>query len=223
MATRGSYVYITLWENFRGHPETVSFMQFSQKIDGFRQKGLLELIQPIREIFNFHHLLKLYICFNLLSLLDMGTLNLYLKRLPNVAETLIWTLSGDQGDQWLLGQLDVSSTYEHIITFEAIDSSGFTGDISLDDINYLPYSCADIRKQATVNTRIASLMITGSYILYAFLVWDTTQSTLQCIITPGHWIHISILHSYSAPSQLPGEHSGNAPLQGRTHATSSDK
>ena len=31
-------MYITLWEKFRGHPENVSCMQFSQKIDGFRQK-----------------------------------------------------------------------------------------------------------------------------------------------------------------------------------------
>ena len=31
-------MYITLWQNFGGHPENVSFMQFSQKIDGFRQK-----------------------------------------------------------------------------------------------------------------------------------------------------------------------------------------
>ena len=31
-------MYITLWWNFRGHPENVGFMQFSQKIDGFRQK-----------------------------------------------------------------------------------------------------------------------------------------------------------------------------------------
>ena len=30
-------MYITLWENFRGHPEHVSLMQFSQNIDGFRQ------------------------------------------------------------------------------------------------------------------------------------------------------------------------------------------
>ena len=40
MATRGSYVhnsmYITLWYNFQGHLENVSFMQFSQSIDGFR-------------------------------------------------------------------------------------------------------------------------------------------------------------------------------------------
>ena len=31
-------MYITLWENFRGHPKNVSFMQFCGKNDGFRQK-----------------------------------------------------------------------------------------------------------------------------------------------------------------------------------------
>ena len=31
-------MYITLWQNFRGHPENISFMQFSQKINGFRPK-----------------------------------------------------------------------------------------------------------------------------------------------------------------------------------------
>ena len=36
MATRGSYVHNSIGE-FRGHPESVSFMQFSQNIDGFRQ------------------------------------------------------------------------------------------------------------------------------------------------------------------------------------------
>nr|XP_054757010.1 MAM and LDL-receptor class A domain-containing protein 2-like [Lytechinus pictus] len=72
---------------------------------------------------------------------DMGTLNIFLQELPSSPESMIWTLSGDQGDRWLLGQVDVSSGYEHIITFEAIDSSSFTGDISLDDIAYFPYSC----------------------------------------------------------------------------------
>ena len=38
MATRGSYMYISLWENYRGHPDNISFMQFSTKIDGFEQK-----------------------------------------------------------------------------------------------------------------------------------------------------------------------------------------
>ena len=31
-------MYISLWENSRGHPDNISFMQFSMKIDGFEQK-----------------------------------------------------------------------------------------------------------------------------------------------------------------------------------------
>ena len=31
-------MYISLRENYRGHPDNVSFMQFSTKIDGFEQK-----------------------------------------------------------------------------------------------------------------------------------------------------------------------------------------
>ena len=37
MATRGSYVHISM-DNYRGHPDNISFMQFSMKIDGFEQK-----------------------------------------------------------------------------------------------------------------------------------------------------------------------------------------
>ncbi|XP_071486324.1 MAM and LDL-receptor class A domain-containing protein 1-like [Diadema antillarum] len=81
---------------------------------------------------------------------DMGTLNIYLQELPNGPETLIWSLSGDQGDQWLPGRLDVSTGFEHIITFEGIDSSSFTGDISLDDIDYLTRSCSSISPSTTL-------------------------------------------------------------------------
>ena len=31
-------MYISLWDNSPGHPDIVSFMQFSMKIDGFEQK-----------------------------------------------------------------------------------------------------------------------------------------------------------------------------------------
>ena len=41
-------MYITLWQNFRGHPKSVSFMQFSQKIDGFRQKDSQGFLEPIQ-------------------------------------------------------------------------------------------------------------------------------------------------------------------------------
>ena len=32
-------MYISLWENSRGHPDNFSFMQFSTKIDGFDSQG----------------------------------------------------------------------------------------------------------------------------------------------------------------------------------------
>ena len=37
MATRGKYVHMSMGDS-RGHPDNVSFMQFSTKIDGFEQK-----------------------------------------------------------------------------------------------------------------------------------------------------------------------------------------
>ena len=66
-------MYISLWENSRGHPDNVSFMQFSTKIDGFEQKDSLGLRTHTtlmnnthREIFHFHHLPKLYFGFKYL-------------------------------------------------------------------------------------------------------------------------------------------------------------
>ena len=56
-------MYIYLYGNYsRGHPDNVSFMQFSTKIDGFEQKDsqgfensctTLNEQYPFREMFNF--------------------------------------------------------------------------------------------------------------------------------------------------------------------------
>ena len=46
----------------------------------------------------------------------------------------------------------------------------------------------------------------------SFLEGDTTRGALQCIITPGHWIQYQSC-THRAPSQLLGEHSGQAPHQ----------
>ena len=65
-------MYISLWENSRGHPDNVSFMQFSTKIDGFEQKDSQGFENsynsyeqyPLEKFFHFHHLPKLYFGFN---------------------------------------------------------------------------------------------------------------------------------------------------------------
>ena len=64
-------MYISLWENSRGHPDNVSFMQFSTKIDGFEQKDSQGFENsynsyeqyPLEKKNHFHHLPKLYFGF----------------------------------------------------------------------------------------------------------------------------------------------------------------
>ena len=65
-------MYISLWENSRGHPDNVSFMQFSTKIYGFEQKDSQGFENsynsyeqyPLEKMFHFHHLPKLNFGFN---------------------------------------------------------------------------------------------------------------------------------------------------------------
>ena len=65
-------MYISLWENYRGHPDNISFMQFSTKIDGFEQKDSQGFENsynsyekyPLETFFHFHHLPKLFFGFN---------------------------------------------------------------------------------------------------------------------------------------------------------------
>ena len=64
-------MYISLWENSRGHPDNISFMQFSTNIDGFEQNdsqgfenSYNSYVYPLENLFHFHHLPKLYFGFN---------------------------------------------------------------------------------------------------------------------------------------------------------------
>ena len=71
MATRGSYVHISMGDINGGIPTNISFMQFSTKIDGFEQKDSQGLEKsynsceqyPLEKFFIFTILPKLYFGF----------------------------------------------------------------------------------------------------------------------------------------------------------------
>ena len=63
MATRGSYVHISMGE-FRGHPDIVNNFLRKLMVSNKKIHRALRTAIPIREIFNFHHLPKLYFGFN---------------------------------------------------------------------------------------------------------------------------------------------------------------
>ena len=64
-------MYISLWENSRGHPDNVSFMQQKLMVSNKKIHRALRTHTTLmnnthnRENFNFHHLPKLYFGFNI--------------------------------------------------------------------------------------------------------------------------------------------------------------
>lgn len=69
---------------------------------------------------------------------EMGTLNLQISDDEGATWNTVWTRTGDQGLDWLLGKVDL--TVEGYATsviqyrFVAIDGTSFTGDVAIDDI-----------------------------------------------------------------------------------------
>ena len=52
---------------------------------------------------------------------DIGHLSIYLK--TNLSETIVWTLSGNQGDQWKFGQTALISRDAYRVGFLALSNT----------------------------------------------------------------------------------------------------
>ncbi|BFZ04222.1 hypothetical protein BsWGS_07261 [Bradybaena similaris] len=84
-------------------------------------------------------------CFNFMYSMngeDVGTLNLYVRN--GQTDTPVWSLSGDQGTDWLPGSFPLPSSawmnYSQII-IEYVTGKGYRGDIALDDLRFSTISC----------------------------------------------------------------------------------
>ena len=73
---------------------------------------------------------------------SIGTLSLY-KKTGQSNGPRIWTLKGDQGDEWLIAQVTVWSPLRPFrLTFEGTGGSGNKGDIAIDDVEIFNGRCA---------------------------------------------------------------------------------
>ncbi|XP_066292099.1 enteropeptidase-like isoform X2 [Branchiostoma lanceolatum] len=73
---------------------------------------------------------------------DMGTLNVYVSQ-PRYPDMLVWTRSGNQGNQWMPVTTSVlanASVFQ--IRFEGIRGASFRSDMAIDDIAVRPGSCS---------------------------------------------------------------------------------
>lgn len=70
---------------------------------------------------------------------DMGTLNVYGKVGP--MEQVMWEHNTDRGDTWESMQINVETSAQFQVVFEAIRGKGYRSDIALDEISIYPGPC----------------------------------------------------------------------------------
>ena len=81
---------------------------------------------------------------------NIGTLNVYIEG-QNVAKSNVFTRNGQQGNNWLKGEVDVQAINNLKIYFEGVRGNGFSGDIALDDILLTPGTCATVVGPCFIN------------------------------------------------------------------------
>ncbi|XP_029688841.1 LOW QUALITY PROTEIN: MAM domain-containing glycosylphosphatidylinositol anchor protein 2 [Takifugu rubripes] len=65
----------------------------------------------------------------------IGALNVFLRQKgPTVTDTSVWSLSGNQGDQWLQAKVNIQPTTAFQMLIEGVRGAGIEGDIAIDDV-----------------------------------------------------------------------------------------
>ncbi|XP_070565439.1 MAM and LDL-receptor class A domain-containing protein 1-like [Ptychodera flava] len=67
---------------------------------------------------------------------SIGDLRVFLKSATTGQSTVLWERNGEQGNDWLYGEISLGHQVNFIIIFEATRGVLFAGDIALDDIHF---------------------------------------------------------------------------------------
>eukprot|EP00058_Branchiostoma_floridae_P026512 XP_002612003.1 hypothetical protein BRAFLDRAFT_86962 [Branchiostoma floridae] len=71
---------------------------------------------------------------------NVGDLNVYLFTEVGQGEPL-WSMSGNQGNQWIRARISIKPTRNFQLMFEAIRGTDWRGDIAIDDIKLVAHPC----------------------------------------------------------------------------------
>ncbi|CAF0741650.1 unnamed protein product, partial [Brachionus calyciflorus] len=72
---------------------------------------------------------------------DVGALNIYSELQNQTSRNLLWTISRDQGNQWLLARLPTDYQTDFKIIFEGVVGKSWFGDVAIDDVYMSKNSC----------------------------------------------------------------------------------
>ncbi len=60
--------------------------------------------------------------------------------------TVLWSMTGNFGDRWIIGQTEVAQKQPYQIVFEAVIGPGETSDIAIDEVRYDAGPCLGMGK-----------------------------------------------------------------------------
>ncbi|XP_053383677.1 MAM and LDL-receptor class A domain-containing protein 2-like [Mercenaria mercenaria] len=72
---------------------------------------------------------------------NIDRLNVYVQSGPSLLTSLIWYKQGNQGNQWMEGNITIKAAKPFMIILEGIRGYGYRGDIAVDDVELTEGSC----------------------------------------------------------------------------------
>ena len=73
---------------------------------------------------------------------DIGTLNVYANATDSNHTSLLWSQSGNKGDEWLFGRVNIRSQTSFRMLIEGLRGNGYLADIALDDLEFIERQCS---------------------------------------------------------------------------------
>ncbi|XP_035689640.1 uncharacterized protein LOC118424905 [Branchiostoma floridae] len=119
------------------------------------------------------------------------TLNVYVRTDSSLPAVPVFTRTGEQGNQWLSAEVEISTTGNYYVVIEGISGSDITGQIALDDITLETGHCATggchSRPCQNYGTCVEDATTATGYVCLCLDGWEgqnCTQDVDECQSSP---------------------------------------
>ncbi|XP_078334103.1 MAM and LDL-receptor class A domain-containing protein 1-like [Crassostrea virginica] len=113
----------------------------------------------------------------------IGSLSVIVKYPDAGTNTTVWSLSGDQGNRWIQGQVPITASRNYQVVIEGLRGSSFAGDIAIDDVSFSSSKCGISPSSASPSTSGGSNVTTTPLTTVAST--QPVQGQLNCDFSSG--------------------------------------
>uniref|UniRef100_A0A3Q2X103 MAM domain-containing protein n=1 Tax=Haplochromis burtoni TaxID=8153 RepID=A0A3Q2X103_HAPBU len=136
----------------------------------------------------------------------IGALNVFLRQKGQaVTDTLVWSLTGNQGDRWRQAKVKIHPTTAFQMVIEGVRGSGIEGDIAIDDVAIEEGECKDPppNSEYALDEKLLWLLQTHTQFLsetsrtcfeYFLFLSSVNMKDAQSLRTIASFLNLSLFH-----------------------------